>query len=45
MIQVATTTTVDDEEPFAANVPQVATGRGQEQVQYATNRLTAVGRD
>ena len=35
----------DDEELVAANVPQVAAGQGQEQVQYATNRLTAVGRD
>jgi hypothetical protein len=35
-----------EEEPAAANVPPVATGQGQEhQVQYATNRLTAVGRD
>ena len=34
-----------DEEPAAAYVPPVAAGQGQEQVQYATNRLTAVGRD
>ncbi len=34
-----------EEEPAAANVPPVAAGQGQEQVQYATNRLAAVGRD
>ena len=31
-----------EEEPAAANVPPVAAGQGQEQVQYATNRLSAV---
>ncbi len=35
----------DEEEPAAANVLPVAAGQGQEPVKYATNRLTAVGRD
>jgi hypothetical protein len=35
----------DDKEPVDANVPPVVTGQGQEQEQYATNGLTAMGMD
>jgi hypothetical protein len=34
-----------EEEPAPTNVPPVVADQGQEQVQYATNRLKAVGRD